>query len=123
MLHAQNGEASNEKEEPQEAWGQQVRKLSKPLLRLTAIIAVLFSVYQLYSAGIESLPAMQHRAIHLSFALVLVFFLYPTTRKDRTKVPWWDWLCIAGSVAIGAYIVVNYMELVYRQGNPNTWDL
>lgn len=123
MLHAQNGEASNEKEDPQEAWGQQVRQLSKPLLRLTAIIAVLFSVYQLYSAGIESLPAMQHRAIHLSFALVLVFFLYPTTRKDRTKVPWWDWLCIAGSVAIGAYIVVNYMELVYRQGNPNTWDL
>lgn len=118
-----NNRPETDSPEEQGEWGQQLRRLSRPLLRLTSVIAVLFSIYQLYSAGIESLPALQHRAIHLSFALVLVFFLYPATRKDQHKVPWWDWLCILGSVVIGAYIVINYMELVYRQGNPNTADL
>jgi TRAP-type uncharacterized transport system fused permease subunit len=37
---------------------------------MVAIIAISMSVFQLYSAGFRMLPAMQHRAVHLSFALV-----------------------------------------------------
>jgi TRAP transporter 4TM/12TM fusion protein len=89
---------------------------------LVTIIAVTFSLYQLYSAGVSSLPAMQHRAIHLSFALLLVFLLYPTGKKDRNRFPWWDILTVGGSISIGAYITINYMELIYRQGAPTIMD-
>jgi TRAP transporter 4TM/12TM fusion protein len=91
---------------------------------IVTIIAVSFSLYQLYSAGVSSLPSMQHRAIHLSFALLLIFILFPTRKKDKDKIiPWWDYFAIAGSIAIGAYITINFMELVYRQGAPTTMDL
>ncbi|WLR51700.1 TRAP transporter permease [Bacillus tianshenii] len=99
-----------------------VRDLKKWLKTVVTIIAVSFSLYQLYSAGVSSLPAMQHRAIHLSFALVLIFILYPVTQKGKGKFPIFDLIPILASVSIGAYITINYMELVYRQGAPTTMD-
>ncbi len=101
---------------------EKTRQFKPWLKRLVTIIAVTFSLYQLYSAGISSLPAMQHRAIHLSFALLLIFILYPIGKKDRKNIPWFDYVPIILSVTIGLYIVINYMDLIYRAGAPTSLD-
>lgn len=120
-LSDQEKEMKNANIEDQEEGGN-TRELGSLLKKIVTIIAVTFSLYQLYSAGVASLPAMQHRAIHYSFALLLIFILYPIGKKDRKKIHFIDLLTIAGSISIGIYIVLNYMELVYRAGAPNTLD-
>src|SRR5690625_3593344 len=98
-------------------------KIGPLIKRVVTIIAVLFSLYQLYSVGVASLPSLQHRAIHLSFSLILIFLLYPVSKKNMKKNWWLDAWPIVGSIFIGLYIVVNYMDLVYRAGSPTTLDL
>ena len=46
-------------------------------------IAVCFSLYHLYTSYFGVLPALQHRAIHLTFTLVLLFLLFPCHRSRR----------------------------------------
>ena len=45
--------------------------------KLIAAIAITFSVFQIYTAAFGTLDAMLQRAIHLAFALCLIFLLYP----------------------------------------------
>ena len=53
---------------------------------MVTLIAVSMSIFQFYSAGFRMLPAMQHRAIHLSFALILTFLLYPRSKLQIKKI-------------------------------------
>ncbi|WP_216830324.1 TRAP transporter permease [Alkalihalobacterium elongatum] len=119
MAESKQSDVSNVTEVVEE---EKTRQFTPWLKRIVTVIAVSFSLYQLYATGISSLPAIQHRAIHLSFALLLIFILYPVGKGDRKKIPWFDIAPIVASVGIGLYIVVNYMELIYRAGAPNTMD-
>ncbi len=69
------------------------------------------------------LPQIQHKAIHLSLALFLTYFLYPAAKKQRNKVTKVDLLCAGLSLLIGAYITFDYINIVYRAGSPNFTDL
>lgn len=87
-------------------------------------IAVAMSLFHLYSSGFEMLPQMQHRAIHLAFALALTFFWYPSSSREKEgKLPWFDILAILFSLSVGAYIVLDYMNIVLRAGEPLPRDL
>ena len=39
--------------------------------------------------------------------------------EPNNKVPWYDWLCCAGSLLTGGYIMVMYPTIAYRLGNPS----
>ncbi len=99
------------------------RELSGYALKISAFIAIVMSLYHLYSSGIKMLPQMQHKAIHLALALALTFMLYPATKKHKDKMPFYDWVCAGLSLYIGYYLVSNYMELVYRLGAPERMDI
>jgi TRAP transporter 4TM/12TM fusion protein len=96
--------------------------IGKEALMVT-VIAISMSVFQFYSAGFRMLPAMQHRAIHLSFALVLSFLLYPRSKNQIKKISIIDYLLALLSIAIGLYLVVEYRQLIYRAGDPVFLDL
>src|SRR5665648_850937 len=98
------------------------RLIGKGALIVT-IIAVAMSVFQFYSAGFRMLPAMQHRAIHLSFALVLTFLLYPRSKLQIKKISIIDYLLVLLSISIGLYLFIEYRQLVYRAGDPIFLDL
>jgi len=89
--------------------------------RIVTVIAILLSLYQLYTAGIAALTALVQRSIHLGAILCLAFFLtvpFKNARKDRLTV--WlilDWLMIAASVACTVYICYNLDALFERQGD------
>ncbi|NLJ34517.1 MAG: TRAP transporter permease [Firmicutes bacterium] len=91
---------------------------------LIFLIAVAMALFHLYTAGFGILQAMKQRAVHISFSFVLVFLLYPISKKsDKSGVPFYDYLLAALGVSIGAYILFNYNQLVLRAGNPTQMDL
>jgi len=94
----------------------------KRYLRLTPLLAIAWSVFQLYTAGTGFYPEMIQRPVHLVFALSLVFLIYPARGPARGKegqtfwgdVAWYDLLLSGLSLVGGAHLVWNYERLVSR---------
>jgi TRAP transporter 4TM/12TM fusion protein len=87
-------------------------------------IAVGFSLFHLYTSFFGILPALRHRAIHLTFTLVLLYLLYPTARgRLRSKFYFLDISIALLSIVMGAYIYVQYEYLSFRIGLPNAYDV
>jgi TRAP transporter 4TM/12TM fusion protein len=100
------------------------RNLSGFHLKLVAGIAICWTLFQLWYASplpfilnfgiFIDLPA---RAIHLAFALVLCFLIYPSNKsKTDQPIKIYDYLFIGLSILATFYIVIDYEGLVNRQG-------
>ncbi|WP_373894112.1 TRAP transporter permease [Virgibacillus sp. CBA3643] len=90
---------------------------------ITLVIAVSMSIFHLYTAGVSMLPRMQQNAIHLGFALTLVFLIFPYKKKlGQKNVPWYDMILALLGASTGIYIIMISSELVGKVGNPNTMD-
>ncbi len=89
------------------------------------LIAIGLTLFHLYTGYAGAYGALIQRSIHLSPILVLTFLLYLTVHKGRLYIlgRLFDFLLIIGSLAIGAYIINQYHEFTFRQGNPNFWDV
>lgn len=106
----------------------------KPTPQWAMIITCLtftWSLFQLwyasplpFSLGFFILNDTQARAIHLGFALLLAFLVYPAFRESsRYKIPWIDLgLGLLGSIA-ALYLYFFYVSLSERPGMPNTSDI
>lgn len=87
-------------------------------------IAIAFSLYHLVTSYLGALPALQHRAVHLSFALVLLFLLFPSMPGKLRPVFYpLDILLALASAAVGIYIFTQYEYLSFRQGLPSSADV
>mgnify|MGYP001693778733 CR=1 FL=1 len=93
--------------------------------RMISVIAVLMSLFHLYTSAFGLMKEMWQRPIHLCFVLVLVFLLYPaTSRGPRDRIPWYDYLWAALSAFVTLYMVTQfYGPMLDRAGMPNTLDL
>lgn len=92
------------------------------LAKFVVVLAISFSLFQLYTAVFGVLDAQLQRAVHLGFGLALVFLLYPTRGKlMKTHV---EDYCLAflGAMAPG-YILWEYQSLVLRSGTVTNLDL
>ncbi|MCE9662182.1 TRAP transporter permease [Halomonas sp. M5N1S17] len=89
-----------------------------------SFVAVSMSVFHLVTAGVLTMSAMQHRAVHLTFAIVLVFLLYPMTKKSNMDRPTvFDYLfSILGAVSVG-YLVFMFEDIARRGLNIVTLDI
>ncbi|MBO8128101.1 MAG: TRAP transporter permease [Peptococcaceae bacterium] len=100
------------------------RKVAGVMAVIIAAIAISMSCFHLYTAGFGILEAMNQRVVHLTFALMLTFLIFPLSKNMRQKgVPWYDVLLALAGLAVGAYIIINYRELMMRGGDPLTIDL
>ncbi|WP_291295564.1 TRAP transporter permease [Elioraea sp.] len=98
--------------------------------RIVTFVLVGLSLYQYYTAGF-GLPAEHwHNAIYLGAVLGLIFLLFGAGKTDApgiiprlAGVPVTDWLLAALSLAAVFYLPINFNELTFRIGVPNTWDL
>ena len=94
------------------------------MAKLVSAIAIVFSVFQLYTAIFGILDAQLQRAVHLGFALALSYLLYPTRKCwSRTKVHPLDVLLAILGAAAPAYICIMYRELSMRAGVVTPSDL
>jgi len=97
-------------------------------------IALAWSLFQLYVSSplvLEITPWMNAdvvKRVHVSFAGLLAFLIYPAFKKSsRNQIPWSDWV-------MGFLIVISCLYLIYNQvwdsrafemrlGVPNSTDL
>ena len=104
-----------------------VRRPTGLIAIIISIIAISMSVFQFYTGGFGLWLALKQRALHLAFALALIFLLYPSTKKgidsDKDKVPFIDIILAFIGAATSLYLIVYYKELVFRAGLPSTIDL
>jgi len=92
---------------------------------LVAALAIGLSLFHLYTSGFGLLLAIKQRSVHLALVLVLVYLLYPPTKKGTAakKIPWYDF-ALAGLAAYAVlYHVIFFDELIMRSGLPTTMDL
>jgi TRAP transporter 4TM/12TM fusion protein len=100
------------------------RTLSTFWQNVVRFVCIAFSLFQLYTAAFGVFEAQIQRAIHLGFALVLVYLLYPARLSKRKEgVKWLDILFALLGLAVGAYVVVEYTDLMMRAGLPTTGDI
>ncbi len=63
------------------------------------------------------------RLAFLAFTLVLSFLLYPArSKRDLTRVAWFDWLLVAASLLVVGYALWDFEEFIYRAALPTRWD-
>ncbi|MBS4029919.1 MAG: TRAP transporter permease [Clostridiales bacterium] len=89
---------------------------------LVTITAVVMSLFHLYTAGYRPLTPWLQRNLHLMFALVLVFLLFPT-KKGKHWHRFIDYILIGLSMVTTFYIVFNMNAIVDRAGMWNSTDV
>jgi TRAP transporter 4TM/12TM fusion protein len=91
--------------------------------RAVYLIAVLFSVFQLWTAAYSPLPSQIVRSVHVGFLLLLTFTLLANRRGARDARFGADWAFGILAFAVGLYHWVFYEDLILRAGDPNAADL
>ena len=84
---------------------------------LISSIALFWSLFQLYIV-VEPINSTISRSVHLSFAILLAFLVYPMMKKPYflEKIRWFGYTFAALGVFSASYIAVNYNELALRPG-------
>jgi TRAP transporter 4TM/12TM fusion protein len=103
-------------------------RFSRWLLLLVPVAWTLFQLWYAsplpYTLRIGVFNASEARAIHLAFALVLVFTAYPALKSSpRNRIPLQDWALALLSAGCALYIFVFQNALAARPGLPTTMDI
>ncbi|MDR3165021.1 MAG: TRAP transporter permease [Synergistaceae bacterium] len=101
------------------------RKLSSPILaKAFYLLCIAVSLYHFATALVGTPVVLKHRSLHVGMMLVLSFVMYPFSRKsDYKKISLFDWALIAASILIPVYMWYDYLGVIDRAGNANTYDM
>lgn len=102
---------------------QSFRNYTGILKWLVTIGAISFSGFQLYTAIFGNLASQLQRSVHLTFALGLIFLLYPISNKaKKNRLPFYDAILVIVSIFVGMYWTIEYENLISRAGMYNSLD-
>ncbi len=108
------------------------RRPHGPAKYVVPTIAVIWCFFQLSIASWLILDSTFIRAIHLGFALLIVFLNYPLFKKTRfglkyfsakDRIPILDYLIGVIAAFAAIYIVIDYAGLITRYGAPIPRDI
>ena len=100
------------------------RHLKGPLKWVVFALCILFSCFQLYSAFTGRIPATQLRPMHLGFVMMLVFLIFPVTKKARRDIlPVYDIILSLLAMGVCLYIALQHVELANRIGKNTPMDI
>lgn len=93
----------------------------RPIVILTAVLAVSLSLFQMYIAGIDPLGLFYQRGIHLAAIMMLAFLVFPAFKgQERGTIGWTiDLLLLCAAGYSGFYLTYNLDEIFARAG---FWD-
>lgn len=99
-----------------------VRSLKGKTGKIITCIAVLMSLFHLYTAFFGVFESIMQRSAHLAFALALTFAVYKPTKKviESEKIPWYDWIFIALSIGAYSFFVINAQSISSRMSYIET---
>ena len=95
---------------------------------IAASLAIFVSLLVLYASAYGQPSYLYYRSLILSTILILAFLLYPMFKKNKNSTlkritSTFDLLFILLIVGIQAYIIIDFEQLVLRQGSPNEMDV
>jgi TRAP transporter 4TM/12TM fusion protein len=108
------------------------RRPQGPTKWVIPFIGVIWSLFQLSIASWWILDTVFIRAIHLGFALLIVFLSYPVFKETRLglkffsikdRIPPWDFVIAVIACFSAVYIAVDYYGVTHRAGAPITRDI
>lgn len=91
--------------------------------KVVVVLAIIWTVFQLYMSSIGVMEAVKFRAWHLGFLLLFSFIFYPATKRSvgiRKLPSVFDLVCIAASVFVILYFVFTYDTFVRERAGENT---
>ncbi len=111
-----------------------LKSVKGPSRYLVPVIAAAWSLFQLALPSVLILNAVYIRAIHLAFAIVLVFLSYPMLKKTRkggilgylsvrNRFTLFDYIVAILAAASALYIAYDYTGISGRMGSPNMTDI
>lgn len=100
------------------------RSLKGPVAIAATVIALLFSLFQLFTAYAGAFPDLIQRSIHMAFAIVLGFLMYSATSKSpRSRPSVLDLVSMILGLLVCVYAALNYDRIMMNPGISNRWDL
>jgi TRAP transporter 4TM/12TM fusion protein len=108
------------------------RKPKGPGKYIIPFIAVIWSLFQLSLPSWLVLDSTFIRAIHLGFAMLIVFLNYPLFKKTRfglkyfsqkDRIPLLDYIIAVVACFSALYIAIDYSGMTERYGAPITRDI
>jgi len=99
---------------------------------LVSIIAISWALFQLALPSVLVIDSTQERAIHLAFAISLLFLLMPALKRRRkylgylsvtNRIPIADYIFALLGAFTALYLAIFYESLAMRAGSPITLDL
>jgi len=91
---------------------------------LLVLLAISWSIFQVYAIYTGGLNPQKLGAIHLAFGFGLAFLAFPRKNGPTEYIPWYDWLLALAGSCTALYIYFNYYNLVAVQGGlPITLDV
>ena len=99
---------------------------------LIAMIAILWALFQLSLPCFLIIDSTKERAIHLAFAITLLFLVSPCLKKAikicsflsvKDRIPLIDYALAAAGALTALYIVFDYEGIAMRAGAPTARDL
>ena len=103
--------------------GNRLEHLSPGIQKMVAVVGIIWTIFQVYTAVFGLFPAMVQRMTTLSFGLFLCFVCFKFKKNDTNKVPIYDWIMAILAVAIDVYIIATLDTLTKRGGNPTQLDI
>lgn len=105
-----------------------MRKLKGFYKYFIYILGIIMVLYTVSSITVIPWDPWIFRAVHLTFALIMIFWLVPPKKNDQTikeeKPSILDIILSLLSVAVLLYIIVEFDELIYRVGAiPTQMDI
>ena len=99
------------------------RKLTGMPHWIVYVIGVSWSVFQVYTAAFGLLPAQLQRSIHLAYAFVLTYLLFPARAgNEDNRLHWYNWAFAIFAGYIGLYMALNYMRIMEAGGDYSQMD-
>lgn len=87
---------------------------------VAGIIAIVMSIFHLYTSMFGILEAWKHRAVHIIFILLLAAFTQEKLPEKFSK-PYQVGLILLTTI-VGAYMLIEYKNIILREGMPTFLD-
>ena len=109
-----------------------IRNLRPVEYYLVAGIAIAWAIFQLSLPSFLIIASTKERAIHLAFAMTLLFLVCPCLKNPGKRfssfsvidrIPPMDWVCAGLGASTALYLALNFEAIAMRAGAPTTVDL
>ena len=109
-----------------------VRRLRPLEQKIVSLISISWALYQLALPSVVMINSTTRRAIHLAFAMALLFLLTPCFRKNekifsflsaKDRIPILDVIFAVLGAGAALYLAVDYENIAFRAGVPIFRDI